>query len=98
MAFEAATLTPALFPEIAESESTLVKTGILPSQNIRSLIQSGYIHAHPEIREEQIQPASLDLRLGELAHRIQASFLPGESTVEAKIREFRMSRVDLTRA
>jgi dCTP deaminase len=51
------------------------------------------------ISEEHIQPASLDLRLGDIAHRVQASFLPGpNSTVEAKIKELRMTRVDLTKA
>jgi dCTP deaminase len=48
--------------------------------------------------EEHIQPASLDLRLGDVAHRVQASFLPGPRTVESKIKELRMTRVDLTKA
>ncbi len=48
---------------------------------------------------DHIQPASLDLRLGDMAHRVRASFLPGpNSTVEAKIKELRMTRVDLTGA
>ena len=29
---------------------------------------------------DQIQPASLDLRLGEVAYRVRASFLPGPGT------------------
>ena len=74
-------------------------TGLLPSQAIRKLIDQGRISASPAITEEQIQPASLDLRLGEIAHRVQASFLPGQlSTVEERIRDLRMMRVDLTRA
>jgi len=74
-------------------------TGLLPSQTIRKLIEQGRISASPAITEEQIQPASLDLRLGEIAHRVQASFLPGQlSTVEDRIRDLRMMRVDLTRA
>ena len=74
-------------------------TGLLPSQAIRKLIDQGRISASPAITEEQIQPASLDLRLGEIAHRVQASFLPGQlSTVEDRIRYLRMMRVDLTRA
>jgi len=53
----------------------------------------------PPITSEQIQPASLDLRLGDIAHRVRASFLPGpNSTVEAKINDLRMTRVDLTSA
>ncbi len=88
-----------LFPESQIEASEARTTGILPSQAIRELIGSGRIAATPAILEEHIQPASLDLRLGEIAHRVQASFLPGpHSTVEAKIKELRMTRVDLTKA
>jgi dCTP deaminase len=74
-------------------------TGILPSQEISSLIARGSISAAPAINPEHIQPASLDLRLGDMAHRVRASFLPGpNSTVEAKIKELRMARIDLTGA
>lgn len=74
-------------------------TGILPSQEISSLIARGNISATPAINHDHIQPASLDLRLGDIAHRMRASFLPGpNSTVEAKIKELRMTRVDLTSA
>jgi len=74
-------------------------TGILPSQGISNLITRGSIIAAPAINPDHIQPASLDLRLGDMAHRVRASFLPGpNSTVEAKIKELRMTRVDLTGA
>ena len=73
--------------------------GILPSQEISNLIARGNISASPAINPDHIQPASLDLRLGDMAHRVRASFLPGpNSTVEAKIKELRMTRVDLTGA
>jgi dCTP deaminase len=73
--------------------------GILPSQSIKSLIDTKRITADREIDPDQIQPASLDLRLGYIAHRVRASFLPGqESNVESKIQELRMGRVDLTGA
>ena len=72
-------------------------TGILPSQEISNLIAQGNISGTPPVNPEHIQPASLDLRLGDMAHRVRASFLPGpNSTVEAKIKELRMTRVDLT--
>ena len=74
-------------------------TGILPSQEITNLIARGNVIAAPAINPDHIQPASLDLRLGDMAHRVRASFLPGpNSTVEAKIKELRMTRVDLTGA
>jgi dCTP deaminase len=86
-------------PELAAEEAQARATGILPSQEITNLIARGNISATPAINPEHIQPASLDLRLGDMAHRVRASFLPGpNSTVEAKIKELRMTRVDLTGA
>jgi dCTP deaminase len=74
-------------------------SGILPSQEISNLIARGHISATPAINPDHVQPASLDLRLGDMAHRVRASFLPGpNSTVEAKIKDLRMARVDLTGA
>lgn len=90
--------TAEMFPEHSPGETEARTTGILPSQEIRNLIASGRIAATPAILEEHIQPASLDLRLGDIAHRVQASFLPGPRTVEARIQELRMTRVDLTKA
>jgi dCTP deaminase len=85
--------------DLVNGQEQAFTTGLLPSQAIRKLIDQGRISACPAISEEQIQPASLDLRLGEIAHRVQASFLPGQlSTVEERIRDLRMMRVDLTRA
>ena len=87
----------ALFPDLSTEESASRTTGILPSQEIRELIAGGRIYASPSIEEAHVQPASLDLRLGDIAHRVQASFLPGpNSTVESKIKELRMARLDLT--
>ncbi len=86
-------------PEFPAEESPRRTTGILPSQEISKLIAGGNITASPAIEPEHVQPASLDLRLGDMAHRVRASFLPGpNSTVEAKIKELRMTRVDLTAA
>jgi dCTP deaminase len=63
--------------------------GILPSQDLRALIEEGRISAPQPIREDQIQPASLDLRLGSMAYRIRASFLPGAGgTVAERIESF----------
>jgi dCTP deaminase len=92
IAFENGLESPA---ETAQARTT----GILPSQDISNLIARGNISAQPAIHPDHIQPASLDLRLGDMAHRVRASFLPGpNSTVEAKIKELRMTRVDLTGA
>jgi dCTP deaminase len=73
------------------------KTGILPSQEIRELIKNGKIRSSAEIDDGQIQPASIDLRLGPVAYRIQASFLPGRSSsISTKIRDLRLAELDLT--
>jgi len=55
--------------------------GILPAQSLRTLIQNGVIAAPDAlpIKDEQIQPASIDLRLGTQAFHVRASFLPGKS-------------------
>ena len=51
--------------------------GILPSQAIRELWDSGALGAAMALEKGQIQPASVDLRLGPKALRVRASFLPG---------------------
>ncbi|MEM6381562.1 MAG: 2'-deoxycytidine 5'-triphosphate deaminase [Pseudomonadota bacterium] len=58
--------------------------GILPDSDIQALVSAGRItHATP-LDDDQVQPASLDLRLGKTAHRIKASFLPGASRTVAE--------------
>ena len=71
-------------------------TGVLPDHMIEGLIAADAITAPPLV-EGQIQPASLDLRLGNVAYRVRASFLAGQGrTVEGRLSEFEMHRVDLT--
>ena len=78
--------------------SAFARTGILPSQAIRALIAAGEIKGAPEIDDNQIQPASLDLRLGKVAYRIRASFLPGpNATVRDKLSELKFHEIDLTK-
>ena len=73
-------------------------TGILPAQELRKLIhQSHEIVGIESILDDQIQPASIDLRLGPKAYRVRASFLPGaKSTVQEKLRDFTMHEMDIT--
>ena len=78
-------------------KGSFTRTGILPSQALRSLIAGGEIKAAPEITPDQIQPASLDLRLSKIAYRIRASFLPGpDATVRDKLAELKFHEIDLT--
>ena len=72
-------------------------TGVLPSQQIRQLIADGALSGTPAITPEQVQPASLDLRLGDVAYRVRASFLAGEGrSVAQRLDEFEMHRIDLS--
>jgi len=90
--------SPRMTGPAASVKSSLARTGILPSQALRSLIAGGEIRAAPEIDPDQIQPASLDLRLGKVAYRIRASFLPGpNATVRNKLAELKFHEIDLTR-
>ena len=73
-------------------------TGVLPSQKIRALIADGAIRADIPFTPAQIQPSSLDLRLGTVAYRVRASFLAGGGrTVDERLDEFEMHRIDLSK-
>jgi dCTP deaminase len=73
------------------------KSGILPAQEIRELINNGKIRSPKPVSEDQIQPASIDLRLGAKAYRVIASFLPTKkSLIGPKIREILLDEIDLT--
>ena len=72
------------------------QTGVWPAQWIKAAIQRREICAEDPILAEQIQPASLDLRLGSHAYRVPASFLPGRgATVEDKVRLLGEDKIDL---
>ncbi len=63
---------------------------------LRTMIASGQISAAPEVIPAQIQPASLDLRLGRRAWRVRASFLAGRGkTVSDRLADFAMHEIDL---
>jgi len=71
--------------------------GILPDWQLREVIGRGAIRAGLPIADVQVQPASLDLRLGPLAYRVRASFLPsGRASVRHKLDELKTHEVDLT--
>jgi dCTP deaminase len=71
--------------------------GILPDQMIAALAEGGGIIPSYVFDPDQIQPASLDLRLGEVAYRVRASFLPGpRTTVAERIDELKLHEIALT--
>jgi dCTP deaminase len=72
-------------------------TGILPDRMIAALAQAGGIQPSIDFVADQIQPASLDLRLGATAFRVRASFLPGpRATVADRVEEFTLHEIDLS--
>lgn len=71
--------------------------GVLPDTHLSQMVARGEISANPPITTAQIQPASLDMRLGAVAYRVRASFLTGQGrTVAERLSEFEMHSVDLT--
>jgi dCTP deaminase len=71
-------------------------SGVLPDRDLRHLIATKALAADPAIRDDQLQPASLDLRLGPVAYRVRASFLAGQGrTVQDRLAEFTMHKVNL---
>ncbi|MEP3331330.1 2'-deoxycytidine 5'-triphosphate deaminase [Sedimentitalea sp.] len=72
-------------------------TGVSPNQQITAMLESGAITATTPIAPGQVQPASLDLRLGNVAYRVRASFLAGpERTVRERMADFAMHEIDLS--
>ncbi|WP_281289566.1 2'-deoxycytidine 5'-triphosphate deaminase [Puniceibacterium confluentis] len=72
-------------------------TGVLASQHIEAMIAEGTLFSDTPVLGAQVQPASLDLRLGNVAYRVRASFLAGHGqSVADRIEEFVMHSVDLS--
>src|ERR1700677_1139872 len=79
--------TKNLFPADQGAAALPSRTGILPYQQLRAMLREHEIVAlGTEIGPDQVQPASLDLRLGPTAYRVRASLLPGrQATVMERI-------------
>ena len=74
-----------------------LNAGILNDEQITDLFAAGQLASEQPLDEDQIQPASLDLRLGKLAWRVRASFLPGKDhLVQNKLDRFSLHQIDLT--
>ncbi len=75
---------------------TAERPGVLPVQELAGLV-GGAIRSAVPLTPAQLQPASLDLRLGAKAYRVRASFLPGrEASVATKIEKYGLYEIDLT--
>jgi len=70
--------------------------GVLPSQALEKLVAQGQIRARTPVVADQIQPSSIDLRLGHEAHRVRASFLAkSPATISSKLEEYRLHTLNL---
>jgi dCTP deaminase len=71
--------------------------GVFPSQELNRAIEAEWVSSGDyRIRPEAIQPASIDLRLGDFAWALRCSFLPDvDSTVEEKTEGLAFQKVDL---
>jgi dCTP deaminase len=72
--------------------------GVLPDAALAAAAAAGHILSEDPFADDQIQPASLDLRLGAVAYRLRASFLPGAGVAVADRldADLVMHRIDLT--
>jgi dCTP deaminase len=70
---------------------------LLTDRDLEPLIATSAVAAPgaPPLAPEQVQPASLDLRLGPYAARIRASFLPGPGGIEERLADLEVSRLSL---
>ena len=72
--------------------------GILPAHEIAALAEGGGIVSSRPFDADQVQPASLDLRLGPVAWRVRASFLPGpNATVAERVASLTLHEIDLSK-
>ena len=81
-----------------DAEAAAYTTGILPSHELERQVRvTKEIFALEPIEENQFQPASIDLRLGPVAYRVRASFLPGkDATVEQRLEDLAMHKMDIS--
>jgi dCTP deaminase len=80
-----------------DEKPEMTTKGILPDHLITELAKGGGIRPARDFAPDQIQPASLDLRLGKVAYRVRASFLPGpQTTVGERINELKLHEFALT--
>ena len=71
------------------------RSGYLPCQFLQMACEEKMIYSNTPLLPKQLQPASLDLRLGENAYRIQCSFLPENEMVEDKLKDVKLYEFDI---
>ena len=93
------TTTPTTWPMSASlADLETGAQGVLPSQLLTEAVKAGWVDGgDPPVPEANIQPGSIDLRLGDHAYATQYSFLPGQQTVAQRLADFTVEQVDLRR-
>lgn len=71
------------------------KRGYLPLQYLREIARRNFVYSGYTIKDWQLQPASLDLRIGEKGYRVRSAFLPDRDSVLIKLNQLKMYEVDL---
>lgn len=93
---QAAVPEASLSAAVDETARETADRGVLPFQCLHDAVRDGWIRS-PDFSEGQLQPASVDLRLGARAYRLKCSFLPDRSSaVEDKLEAFALDEIDLT--
>ncbi len=81
---------------MSSSSASKMTPGILPAHAIRGMLEDGSLSTSHPLDADQVQPASLDLRLGDTAYRVRASFLPGtQATVAERLEDLALHRMPL---
>ena len=80
---------------LASGEVTSGRPGVLPDSQLLHLIESGALGGDRPFEPGQVQPNSIDLRLGTVAHRTRCSFLPVGQPVAALLQDFKTNSVPL---
>ncbi len=90
--------SPAMTAALSEAKDEgALSGGVFPVQAIEALVAEGGVRLETPLADGQLQPASLDLRLGPVAYRVRASFLPGPGVdVATRLEEVRLHTIDLT--
>ena len=73
-----------------QTKASLPAEGVLPDSILKQAINEGWLSANDPIPEKNIQPASLDLRLGAVAYRLRCSFLPSDNSVKESLSDYQL--------
>ena len=78
------------------SQTRPSREGVLPRQRLAELIANGAIMSDGGDPRDRLQPASVDLTLGDVAYRLRCSFLPGNDSVRDKLSRYEMGQIDIS--